>query len=41
MIVYFFTVFAVKAVSREDILNLPKGEKIAAVLVKLKLLKGE
>lgn len=41
VIVYFFTVFAVKAVSREDILNLPKGEKIAAVLVKLKLLKGE
>ena len=41
VIVYFFTVFAVKAVSKEDILNLPKGEKIAAVLVKLKLLKGE
>lgn len=41
VVVYFFTVFAVKAVSKEDIMNLPKGEKIAALLIKFKLLKGE
>lgn len=40
VIIYFFTVFAVKAVSKEDILNLPKGEKLAAILAKLKLLKN-
>ena len=36
---YLFAVFAVKAIAREDILRLPKGEKIAAVLTKCKLLK--
>ena len=41
IIVYFFTVFAVKAVCRKDVLNLPKGEKIANILTKLRLLKGE
>ncbi len=38
-LVYFFAVFAVRAIQREDILHLPKGEKIAAVLTRLKLLK--
>lgn len=38
-IVYFLAAFAVKAIRREDVLNLPKGEKIAAILTKLKLLK--
>lgn len=41
VIVYFFAIFAVRAVRREDILSLPKGEKIAEVLTKLNLLKGE
>ena len=36
---YLFAVFAVKAIAREDVLRLPKGEKIAAVLTKCKLLK--
>lgn len=36
---YLFAVFAVKAIAREDVLRLPRGEKIAAVLTKCKLLK--
>ena len=38
-LVYLFAVFGVRAVAREDILRLPKGEKIADILTKLKLLK--
>ncbi|MEE1013047.1 MAG: polysaccharide biosynthesis protein [Clostridia bacterium] len=38
-IVYFLAAFAVKAIRREDVLNLPKGEKIASILTKLRLLK--
>ena len=38
-IVYFFAAFAVGAIQRSDILQLPKGEKIANLLTKFKLLK--
>lgn len=38
-IVYFLAAFMVKAIRKEDVLNLPKGEKFAAVLTRLKLLK--
>ncbi|MBE5039610.1 putative polysaccharide biosynthesis protein [Ructibacterium gallinarum] len=38
-LVYFLAVFTVRAIQREDILRLPKGEKLASVLTKLKLLK--
>jgi stage V sporulation protein B len=38
-IIYMFSAFAVKAIRKEDILNLPKGEKIAKILCDLKLLK--
>ena len=37
-LVYFFSVFAVKAIKKEDIINLPKGEKIADILTKFKLI---
>ncbi len=38
-LVYVFSAFAVRAIRREDIMNLPKGDKIADVLTQLKLLK--
>lgn len=38
-IVYVIMIFAVRAVKREDVLNLPKGEKIAGVLERFKLIK--
>ncbi len=38
-VVYFLSAFAVKAICREDILTLPKGETIANLLTRLKLLK--
>lgn len=37
--VYIVSAFAVRAIKREDVLILPKGEKIAALLAKLKLIK--
>lgn len=37
-IVYLVAVLLVKALDREDVLNLPKGEKIAALMTKYKLL---
>ena len=39
VIVYFFAIFAVRAIKKEDILNLPKGDKIAEILTRYKLLK--
>lgn len=38
-IVYGAAIFAVGAVKKEDVLNLPKGEKLAGVLEKYKLIK--
>lgn len=38
-IIYFLSAFAVKAIRKEDILTLPKGESIANLLTRLKLLK--
>ncbi len=38
-IIYIFSAFAVKAIRKEDVLNLPKGERIAKILCDLKLLK--
>ena len=38
-IVYVFSAFAVKAIRKEDVLNLPKGETIAKILCDFKLLK--
>lgn len=37
--VYAVSIFIVRAVKREDVLNLPKGEKIAELLTRFKLLK--
>lgn len=37
-IVYFLSAFAVKAIRREDLLQLPKGEKLADLLTRFKLL---
>ena len=37
--VYVVSIFIVRAVKREDVLNLPKGEKIAELLTRFKLLK--
>ncbi len=39
VLIYGASVFAVKAISREDILTLPKGARIAAILEKYKLIK--
>lgn len=38
IVLYFAFIFIIKGVKREDILMLPKGEKIESVLVKLRLL---
>ncbi len=38
-IVYIFAAFGVGAIQKDDVLRLPKGEKLASVLSKLKLLK--
>ena len=38
-VVYVAAIFAVKAVKKEDILTLPKGEKLARILEKYKLIK--
>ena len=38
-VVYGISVFAVKAIKKEDILTLPKGDKIAKLLEKYKLVK--
>lgn len=37
-VVYVISAFAVKAIKKEDILTLPKGEKIAGILEKYKLI---
>ncbi len=37
-VVYVIMIFAVRAVKREDVLNLPKGEKIAGLLERFKLI---
>ena len=39
VIVYGLAIFAVKAVKEEDLLNLPKGEKILQIVKRLKLMK--
>lgn len=39
VLVYAVAIFIFKAISKEDILLLPKGNKICAVLMKLKLIK--
>lgn len=39
-ILYFVAAFSVRAICREDILHLPKGEKIADLLTRMKLLKS-
>ncbi|MEG2669970.1 MAG: polysaccharide biosynthesis C-terminal domain-containing protein, partial [Oscillospiraceae bacterium] len=38
-IIYFIAIFAVKAIKEEDILNLPKGEKLLGVIKKFGLMK--
>ena len=38
-IIYVIMIFAVRAIKREDIMNMPKGEKIAGILEKFKLIK--
>jgi len=38
IVVYFAVVFLIKAIDKEDVLIMPKGEKILAVLTKLHLL---
>ncbi len=38
-IIYVFAAFGVGAIQKEDILRLPKGETLAGILMKLKLLK--
>ncbi len=38
-IVYFASILLVKALKKEDVLNLPKGEKLVAVLEKFKIFK--
>ena len=38
-VIYIIMIFVVRAVRREDVLNLPKGEKIAAVLERFKLIR--
>ncbi len=38
-IVYFFVIFLFRAITREDVLLLPKGEKLCRLLSKMKLLK--
>ena len=38
-VVYLIMIFVVRAVKREDLLNLPKGEKIADLLARFKLIK--
>ncbi|MDD6799315.1 MAG: polysaccharide biosynthesis protein [Firmicutes bacterium] len=40
-VVYFFTIFMTKAISREDILLLPKGAKLCRIFEKLKLISSE
>ncbi len=37
--VYLIAALLVRAIKREDILNMPKGEKIASLMTKLKLIK--
>lgn len=39
VIIYFITIFAIKAIDRDDILLLPKGDKIADFFAKLNLIK--
>ena len=38
-VIYVIMIFVVRAVKREDLLNLPKGEKIAGILERFKLIK--
>lgn len=38
-VVYLIMIFVVRAVKREDVMRMPKGEKIAALLEKFKLIK--
>ena len=38
-LIYVIMIFAVRAIKREDIMNMPKGEKIAGILEKFKLIK--
>jgi len=38
-VVYFFVIFLFRAITREDVLLLPKGEKLCRLLGKMKLLK--
>ena len=40
VIAYLLTLLVFGGVSREDILSFPKGEKIAEILTKFKLLRG-
>ncbi len=37
--VYLVSIFVLRAVSKEDVLQLPKGEKIAKILTKFSLIK--
>ena len=37
--VYFSLLFALRTLTAEDVKDFPKGEKIAALLLKLKLIK--
>ena len=39
VIVYIIALALLKAIEREDVLSMPKGEKIAAILTKLKVLR--
>ena len=37
-VVYLVAIIVIKGIKREDVLNMPKGEKIAGILTKYKLL---
>jgi len=39
MVVYFFVIFLLRALTREDILLLPKGEALCRLLGKMRLLR--
>ena len=41
MIVYLFVIFLFRALTREDVMLLPKGERLCSLLEKMHLLKKE
>ena len=41
VVVYFFVIFLFRALTREDVMLLPKGAKLCSVLERMHLLKKE